>query len=188
MKKASNNRYLRLFFSWLTLLVYLLLAFVILITIETLTREYPKWHWWMGTVPVNIFSDAFMPVVVSAIVVFSIPFGIITLPPVLSYTFQWNKTHQVIEVVCYLLSIGFLWFGFWVTGWAANCQMLSLASDGGPWGPCGYWIGYSRPVNNLIWHSILWIIWLVGLVYIWKIVKRMLILEQENVLIQGVLQ
>ena len=96
---------MRLFFAWLVLSVFLLLSFVVLIAIETLTREYPKWQWWMATVPVNIFTDAFIPVVVFSIYRFSIPIGFITLLLILSYILKWNKYRQISEIICYILSI-----------------------------------------------------------------------------------
>jgi len=175
MKKQLGKRYTKPFLAWIALFAFLFFAFVVLIAIETLTREYPKWHWWMGTVPVNVFSDAFMPVVNSAVSLFSIPLGFVTLLPILSYELRWNKAHRLIEIISYILAISLLWFGFWLTGFAADCQMLSLQSDGGPWGPCVYWALFSRPLNTFTWHTILWIIWSVALIGLWTIVKRKLL-------------
>jgi hypothetical protein len=90
MKNFLSKRYVKSILAWIMLSVSLPLALVVLITIETLTRDYPKWHWWMSTVPLNVFSDAFMPIVVTTIYIFFLPFGIITVPPILSYTFHWN--------------------------------------------------------------------------------------------------
>ncbi len=175
MKTYLGKRYTRPFLAWLALLAFLLLAFVILITVETLTREYPKWHWWMGTIPVNVFSDAFMPVVNFAVSQFSIPLGFFTVLPILAHESRWNKAQRLIEIICYVLSISFLWFGFWLTGFMADCQMLSLQSDGGAWGPCGFWAWFSRPLSTFAWHTILWIIWSIALIGLWKVVKRRLL-------------
>ncbi|HNB50443.1 MAG TPA: hypothetical protein PK530_00790 [Anaerolineales bacterium] len=183
MKTWIDKRYTKRFLAWLAILTYLLLAFIILITVETLTREYPKWHWWMNTVPVNVFSDAFMPVVNFAISLFSIPLGFFTILPILSHELQWNKAQRLIEIICYVLSISFLWFGFWLTGFMADCQMLSLKSDGGPWGPCVNWAWFSRPVNTFAWHITLWIIWSIGLIRLWKAVKRRLLSSGEGTLL-----
>jgi hypothetical protein len=172
MKTRLGKRYTRPFLAWLAIMAFLLLAFVILIAVETLTREYPKWHWWMGTVPVNVFSDAFMPVVNFAVSQFSIPLGFLTVLPILSHELRWNKAQRLIEIICYALSISVLWFGFWLTGFIADCQMLSLQSDGGPWGPCGYWAWFSRPLSTFAWHIILWKIWSIALIGLWKTVKR----------------
>jgi hypothetical protein len=180
MKKHLGRHYTKPFLAWAALVAFLLLAFVVVIAIETLIREYPKWQWWMGTVPVNVFSDAFMPVVDSALYLFSIPLGFVSLLPVLAYVLQWNKARRIIEIICYILSVSLLWFGFWLTGWAADCQMLSLQSDGGPWGPCGYWAWFSRPLNTFIWHTILWIIWSVALIGIWTIIKKKLLSNGES--------
>ena len=175
MKILFHKRYIKPFLAWIALFAFLLLSFVVVSTVETLTREYPKWHWWMSSVPINVFSDAFLPVVNFAVSLFSIPIGIITLLPILAYDFHWVKYQRLIEIICYILSIGFLWLGFWITGFMADCTMLSLQSDGGPWGPCGYWAWFSRPPKTFIWHAILWVIWSVVLIGLWKILKSRLL-------------
>ena len=172
--RLTDNHLANMVRAWIALAAFMLLAFFVLITIETLTREYPKWQWWMSTAPVNVFSDAFMPVFNFALIYASIPIGLITLLLVLTRLLRWDIARRVAEIACYFLSIGFLWFGFWVTGWAANCTMLSLQSDGGPWGPCGYWAWFSRPLNTFIWHTILWLIWSIALIGVWAVVKRKL--------------
>ncbi|RPJ15878.1 MAG: hypothetical protein EHM33_34455 [Chloroflexi bacterium] len=179
MKKHLGRQYTKPFLAWAALFAFSLLAFVVLIAVETLTRKYPESQWWINA-PVNVFSDAFVPVTGFTLHLFSIPLGFVSLLPVLSYVLQWKKAHRIIEILCYILSISLLWFGFWLTGWAADCQMLSLQSDGGPWGPCGYWAWFSRPLNTFIWHTILWIIWSVMLVRIWTIIKRKLLPNGES--------
>lgn len=182
MKKLQNSRYTRTFLAWIALSAFILLGFIVLIAFETLTREYPKWHWWMSTVPVNVFSDAFVPVVGIAMFLFSIPIGFITLLPVLSYLLRWNKVRRTIEIICYIFSISLIWFGFWLIGWFAECKMLTLQSNGGPWGPCGYWAWFSRSLNTFVWHTIIWVIWSTALIGIWSIVKRKLLSNNESTL------
>jgi hypothetical protein len=181
MRTQLRKRYKEPFLAWTALVVFLLLAFIVLIAIETLTREYPEWHWWMSTVPVNVFSDAFMPVVNFAVSQFSIPLAVVTLLLILSHELRWIKVHRLIELTCYILSISILWFGFWLTGLIANYRMLSLQSDGGAWGPCGDWAWFSRPLNTFIWHTILWIIWSVLLIGVWIIVNRRLLSNGKSV-------
>ena len=166
-----SKRYTKPILAWIMLFSFFLLAFVVLIAIETLTRKYPEWQWWMGTVPVNVFSEAFVPVVFYSLLEFAIPAGLIALVPVLTNKVKGNNARRLIEIIWYLVSIGMLWFSFWVIGFFADCQMLSLESDGGPWGPCGYWAWFSRPTPTFIWHTILWIVWSIALIPFWRNVK-----------------
>lgn len=178
-----GKRYTKPILAWTALFLFFLLAFVVLIAIETLTRDYPKWQWWMGTVPVHVFSDAFVPVVFYSLLEFAVPMGLIALVPVLTYKVKGNIAQRLIEIIWYLLSIGMLWFSFWVIGFFADCQMLTLESDGGPWGPCGYWAAFSRPTTTFIWHTVLWVLWSIVLIAFWRIVKRKL-LSNGNVSVQ----
>ncbi len=177
-KKLINKRFVRLFLAWISISTFMLFAFLVIIIIETLARDYPKWQWWMSSVPVNVISDAFMPVVDFVFFFFSIPVGFIALLFVLSYLLRSDITRHVAEIVCYLISIAILWFGFWAIDWQAECVMLSLQSADSPFGGfCGSGL-FTRPLSTFIWQTIIWVICSVSLLGVWIIIKRKLLFSQ----------
>ncbi len=168
-----------MFLAWVYISTFMMFAFFIIIAIETLARDYPKWQWWMSSAPVNVFSDAFMPVVDFVLFFCSIPVGFIALLIVLSYLLRSDITRRVAEIVCYIISIAILWFGFWAIDWQAECVMLSLQSADSPFGGiCGSWGLYTRPSSTFLWQTVIWLICSVSLLGFWVIIKRKLLFSQ----------
>lgn len=177
MSNFLANRFSKSIFAWITLFTYLLLAIVVVLAIETLIRDYPEFHWWNTDVPVNVFSDAFIPALNNVLFILRIPLAFVSLLPVLFFSINIKRILRWVEIVCYFLSIIILWAGFWIVGFEAECQVLGLQSDGGPWGPCMHL--FHRPFIYFNWHILIWILWSVALIWLWTWLKNILHSDRE---------
>lgn len=167
----------KLTLSWMFLTLFPLILFTIVLVIEVSSRKYPEVSW--AGFPVNVFEDAFMQSLNCVIPLGGIFMGIISGFLLIS-TYRKRPTIQRIFERVGIISYGlFLWIGMWVASMLTECYWESIDNDGSPMGgqPCP--TTYTRPLDTLTWHSLLWALWLIGAILLWLLLKNRLLLSKK---------